>query len=82
MLDAAAADRTFADIEWGSCILVRSLGTEDSVVTSVVPDGFHHMGISGNVFSSVQSKATGPGDTNLEGVLFENNPVVDSKSDL
>jgi nitrous oxidase accessory protein NosD len=57
-------------------------GTEDLSAAGVVLDGTRRVGMTGNVFSSLQPAAVSLGEKQSEGVLFENNLVVDSESDL
>jgi len=56
-------------------------GTNDLAAAGMVLDGARHVGISGNVFSGLQTKALALTEQPSTSVLFENNLIVDSASD-
>jgi hypothetical protein len=54
---------------------------DDRAVAGLVLDGTNHIGVSGNVFSGVISKAVTATDLPSDNVLFTGNVVMDSNSD-
>ena len=56
-------------------------GTNDLSAAGMVLDGANHVGISGNVFSSVRPKAVSLGSQTNRAVLFADNLLTDAESD-